>query len=168
MEMTKAIEMAQVEAIQANAIAQRHESSLQSLSEAYNTLELEVYKHEEKERKLEARLVAAEERVETFEIAQHVTRFDALSAEALATAREEAYNLAFDSINMKMESSRKDGFEAGRMEALAEGESEMNDLLVCLGQEESKTERLRAKLEEMGVDVDSFLECECDDEVLER
>ena len=37
----------------------------------------------------------------------------------------------------------------GRAEAEEAGEAEMNDLLVCLGQEESKTERLREKLEEL-------------------
>ncbi|BDA49633.1 General vesicular transport factor p115 [Coccomyxa sp. Obi] len=34
----------------------------------------------------------------------------------------------------------------------------MNDLLICLGQEEQKVDKLRAKLEELGVDVDSLLE----------
>ena len=48
--------------------------------------------------------------------------------------------------------------EEGQAEAEAAGEAEMNDLLVCLGQEETKTERLREKLEELGHDVDALLE----------
>ena len=43
-------------------------------------------------------------------------------------------------------------------EATAEADESMNDLLVCLGQEEKKTEILREKLEEMGEDVDALLE----------
>ncbi|KAL3691527.1 hypothetical protein R1sor_005178 [Riccia sorocarpa] len=48
--------------------------------------------------------------------------------------------------------------EEGRQEALKESESEMDDLLACLGQEESKVEKLRARLEELGEDVDALLE----------
>eukprot|EP00898_Chlorokybus_atmophyticus_P003336 jgi/Chlat1/4002/Chrsp26S04071 len=47
--------------------------------------------------------------------------------------------------------------EEGREAAAAEFETEMNDLLVCLGQEETKTERLRNRLEALGVDVDALL-----------
>ena len=45
-----------------------------------------------------------------------------------------------------------------RKEAQKESEDELNDLLVCLGQEESKVEKLTAKLVELGVDVDKLLE----------
>lgn len=45
-----------------------------------------------------------------------------------------------------------------RKEAQKESEDELNDLLVCLGQEESKVEKLSAKLIELGVDVDKLLE----------
>lgn len=48
--------------------------------------------------------------------------------------------------------------KAAREEAEAEQEEGMNDLLVCLGQEEAKVERLRARLEELGEDVDALLE----------
>lgn len=40
----------------------------------------------------------------------------------------------------------------------ADLEGELNDLLVCLGQEEAKVEKLRSHLEAMGVDVDALLE----------
>lgn len=43
-------------------------------------------------------------------------------------------------------------------EAQKESEAEVNDLLVCLGQEQSKVERLSARLLELGEDVDKLLE----------
>ncbi|KAF8397583.1 hypothetical protein HHK36_016503 [Tetracentron sinense] len=43
-------------------------------------------------------------------------------------------------------------------EAQKESEVELNDLLVCLGQEQSKVEKLSAKLVELGEDVESLLE----------
>ena len=45
-----------------------------------------------------------------------------------------------------------------REEAQKESEGELNDLLVCLGQEQSKVERLGARLLELGEDVDKLLE----------
>ncbi|XP_031485499.1 golgin candidate 6 [Nymphaea colorata] len=45
-----------------------------------------------------------------------------------------------------------------REEAQKDSEAELNDLLVCLGQEQSKVERLSARLMELGEDVDSLLE----------
>ncbi|KAI3468701.1 hypothetical protein Pfo_025364 [Paulownia fortunei] len=45
-----------------------------------------------------------------------------------------------------------------REEALKESEVELNDLLVCLGQEQSKVEKLSARLTELGEDVDKLLE----------
>ncbi|XP_015879121.3 golgin candidate 6 [Ziziphus jujuba] len=43
-------------------------------------------------------------------------------------------------------------------EAQKESEAELNDLLVCLGQEQSKVEKLSARLLELGEDVDKLLE----------
>ncbi|XP_027358581.1 golgin candidate 6 isoform X2 [Abrus precatorius] len=45
-----------------------------------------------------------------------------------------------------------------REEAQKESEGELNDLLVCLGQEQSRVERLSARLLELGEDVDKLLE----------
>ncbi|KAK4488313.1 hypothetical protein RD792_004069 [Penstemon davidsonii] len=45
-----------------------------------------------------------------------------------------------------------------REEAEKESETELNDLLVCLGQEQSKVEKLSARLMELGEDVDNLLE----------
>ncbi|XP_019439685.1 PREDICTED: golgin candidate 6-like isoform X1 [Lupinus angustifolius] len=50
-----------------------------------------------------------------------------------------------------------------REEAQKESEGELNDLLVCLGQEQSKVERLSARLLELGEDVDKLLEGVGDD-----
>lgn len=43
-------------------------------------------------------------------------------------------------------------------EAEKESEAELNDLLVCLGQEQSKVEKLSARLSELGVDAVQLLE----------
>ncbi|MQL72581.1 hypothetical protein Taro_004932 [Colocasia esculenta] len=51
-------------------------------------------------------------------------------------------------------------------EAEKESEAELNDLLVCLGQEQSKVEKLSARLAELGEDVDSLLEGIGDDAAL--
>lgn len=45
-----------------------------------------------------------------------------------------------------------------REEAQKESEAELNDLLVCLGQEQNKVEKLSARLLELGEDVDKLLE----------
>ncbi|KAE8661685.1 Golgin candidate 6 [Hibiscus syriacus] len=45
-----------------------------------------------------------------------------------------------------------------REEAQKESEAELNDLLVCLGQEQSKVEKLSARLSELGENVDKLLE----------
>lgn len=45
-----------------------------------------------------------------------------------------------------------------REEAQKESEAELNDLLVCLGQEQSKVEKLSARLSELGVDAGQLLE----------
>lgn len=45
-----------------------------------------------------------------------------------------------------------------REEAQKESEGELNDLLVCLGQEQSKVDRLSARLLELGEDADKLLE----------
>ncbi|GMH25071.1 hypothetical protein Nepgr_026914 [Nepenthes gracilis] len=45
-----------------------------------------------------------------------------------------------------------------REEAQKESEAELNDLLVCLGQEQNKVEKLSARLAELGEDVDKLLE----------
>ncbi|KAL9266270.1 Golgin putative 6-like protein [Drosera capensis] len=53
-----------------------------------------------------------------------------------------------------------------REEALKESEVELNDLLVCLGQEQSKVEKLSARILELGEDVDELLEGIGDDTAL--
>jgi DNA repair exonuclease SbcCD ATPase subunit len=53
--------------------------------------------------------------------------------------------------------------EAARVEAAAEAEDAMGDLLVCLGREEARVEVLSARLRELGEDVDALLEGVGDD-----
>lgn len=45
-----------------------------------------------------------------------------------------------------------------REDAQKESEAELNDLLVCLGQEQSRVEKLSTRLTELGEDVDKLLE----------
>lgn len=45
-----------------------------------------------------------------------------------------------------------------REESQKESEAELNDLLVCLGQEQSKVEKLSTRLTELGEDVEQLLE----------
>ncbi|KAJ6815043.1 golgin candidate 6-like [Iris pallida] len=82
----------------------------------------------------------------------------------------DAYNsLEQDNFRLEMEvkALRKGGTaypdveairEEARVEAQKESEAELNDLLVCLGQEQSKVERLSSRLVELGEDVDALLE----------
>ena len=54
--------------------------------------------------------------------------------------------------------ARQEGMVDGAAQAAAEHEQELNDLLVCLGQEEAKVMRLREALERAGVaDVDAII-----------
>lgn len=146
-----ALETARAEAAEARAAAAKHEESLQSLSEAYNGLETDIYTHEEAERTLKAQLAAMEERAVSAE--RTGGGGGEASAEALAAVREEGYQQGKEEAAGKAEAARAEG----AAEAEAAGEAEMNDLLVCLGQEESKVEVLREKLEGMGVDVEELL-----------
>lgn len=50
-----------------------------------------------------------------------------------------------------------EALEAAREEGRKETEGELNDLLVCLGQEETKVERLSGRLRELGEDLDTLL-----------
>eukprot|EP00850_Spirogloea_muscicola_P018952 SM000179S03424 [mRNA] locus=s179:212840:217911:- [translate_table: standard] len=92
----------------------------------------------------------------------------ALKHEADLQGLSDAYN-TLEQHNFRLESELKDqtlasqspsqgDLEAAREEARAESEAELNDLLVCLGQEESKVEKLRARLEELGEDVETLLD----------
>ncbi|KAL0014415.1 hypothetical protein SO802_001484 [Lithocarpus litseifolius] len=47
---------------------------------------------------------------------------------------------------------------AAREEAQKDSEAELNDLLVCLGQEQTRVEKLSARLLQLGEDVDTLLE----------
>ncbi|KAK9102496.1 hypothetical protein Sjap_019750 [Stephania japonica] len=104
-------------------VAGKMESDLQSLSDAYNSLEQVNYRLESEVKAL----------------------------------RNGGSELHLDIEAIKSEA---------REEAQKESEAELNDLLVCLGQEQSKVEKLSAKLEELGEDVDALLEGIGDDAAL--
>lgn len=96
-------------------LAGKMESDLQSLSDAYNSLEQANYHLEKEVKALKSGGATPSPDIE------------AIKAEA-------------------------------REEAQKESEAELNDLLVCLGQEQSKVEKLSARLLELGEDVDKLLE----------
>ncbi|MCL7021468.1 hypothetical protein MKW94_024356 [Papaver nudicaule] len=61
--------------------------------------------------------------------------------------------------NPDLDTIKEEAKEEGRKES----EVELNDLLVCLGQEQAKVEKLSSRLEELGEDVSSLLEGVGDD-----
>ncbi|KAL4570751.1 hypothetical protein LXL04_026412 [Taraxacum kok-saghyz] len=76
----------------------------------------------------------------------------------------DAYN-SLEQANYQLEMEVKNGGGGGvvdvekiREEAQKESEGELSDLLVCLGQEQTKVEKLSARLMELGEDVDLLLE----------
>ncbi|EPS70331.1 hypothetical protein M569_04427, partial [Genlisea aurea] len=98
-------------------------------------------------------------------------RMEKLTAEALAyrstagklesdlKSLSDAYN-SLENANFELEKELKLARSGGGGEAEATtSEAELNDLLVCLGQEQSKNEKLSARLIELGEDVDKLLEC---------
>ncbi|RZC49433.1 hypothetical protein C5167_017865 [Papaver somniferum] len=68
---------------------------------------------------------------------------------------------------LKLETKKSPDLDAIKEEAKEEGrkesEVELNDLIVCLGQEQAKVEKLSSRLEELGEDVSSLLEGVGDD-----
>nr|GMC98179.1 golgin candidate 6 [Ipomoea batatas] len=105
----------EAEALMYKNLASKMESDLQSLSDAYNSLEETNFQLEKEVKSLKSSGATAAPDIE------------AIKAEA-------------------------------REEAQKESEAELNDLLVCLGQEQSKVEKLSTRLEELGEDVDKLLE----------
>mmetsp|Transcript_16779 Transcript_16779/g.54870 ORF Transcript_16779/g.54870 Transcript_16779/m.54870 type:complete len:955 (-) Transcript_16779:69-2933(-) len=157
-EAQTAVAAAQADADEARGAASKLEEQLQGLSAAYNSLEAEAFKHEEENRLLKAQISSGEGGPPA------PSPDPALSAEALEAARAEARAEALAELEAAVSRARAEGAEEGKAEAEAAGESELNDLLVCLGQEESKTEKLRSVLEELGHDVDALLEGVGEDE----
>ncbi|CAA3002989.1 golgin candidate 6 isoform X1 [Olea europaea subsp. europaea] len=110
-------EKAKIESEASNyrSLAVKMESDLQSLSDAYNSLEQANFQLEREVKSLKSGGATPDLDIE------------AIKAEA-------------------------------REEAQKESEVELNDLLVCLGQEQSKVEKLSVRLMELGEDVDKLLE----------
>jgi chromosome segregation ATPase len=119
-------------------LADERQESLTSLSTAYNGLEAEVYRLEAESKGLREKLHAVAD--SDGGLAPNTAALDV----ARDAGREEGRRLA----------------EAAALAEAAEAhESELNDLLACLGQEEASKEHLYAKLLELGQD-ESALEAE--------
>ncbi|XP_011629264.1 golgin candidate 6 [Amborella trichopoda] len=125
---------------------------------------------------LHRELHEAQQRIETLK--SEKAKVEADSSKSLQMAKKleldlkslsDAYN-SLEQANFRLESEVKvlrvgggiGDLEAAKAEVRAEvereTEAELNDLLVCLGQEQSKVERLGSRLMELGEDVDSLLE----------
>ncbi|KAG9446082.1 hypothetical protein H6P81_012210 [Aristolochia fimbriata] len=76
-----------------------------------------------------------------------IQRIESLESEKAKIQNDlESLSAAYNSLEQASEERQK------------ESDVELNDLLVCLGQEQSKVEKLSARLAELGEDVDSLLE----------
>eukprot|EP00891_Asterochloris_glomerata_P008864 jgi/Astpho2/8864/fgenesh1_pg.00129_%23_44_t len=123
---------AQQAAAQVQAAASKHEADLQDLSGAYTGLEAHCYQVEAEVRRLKEQLAEASAQV---------------SAQAAADQPASQAH------------PQKPGSDAE-----AEGDADagdtgaLDDLLICLGQEEEKVQRLSEKLEALGVHVQPLLE----------
>lgn len=83
---------------------------------------------------------------------------DNFRLETVAQQAQEALSKSSDSLPAQATAQEVEAArQRGREEAEKENEAELNDLLVCLGQEESKVEKLRSRLEELGEDVGALL-----------
>lgn len=129
------VEHLRSELAEARETLARSEESMQGLSQAYNSLEADVFRREEEERVLRLRI-------------EELTRAGGGAPAAAAPA---------GATKAELEAARREGEEAGRREAQEAGEQELNDLLVCLGQEEAKVEKLREALEGLGVDPEPLI-----------
>lgn len=96
----------------------------------------------------EARALAAEERAAALEaqVAALQLECETHLKRCAAAARER------DAARGECDASAAAAAAAGRAEARAEAEEEMDDLIVCLGQEEEKVRRLVDRLEALGED----------------
>ncbi|KAK8485578.1 hypothetical protein V6N11_057162 [Hibiscus sabdariffa] len=117
-------------------------------------------------------LLEASQRVEMLKVEKAKVESEAIMYQNLAGKLEsdlkslsDAYN-SLEQNNILLEKEVKilksgdiEAIKAeAREEAQKESEAELNDLLVCLGQEQSKVEKLSARLYELGEDVDKLLE----------
>ncbi|XP_015085185.1 golgin candidate 6 [Solanum pennellii] len=117
-------------------------------------------------------LQEASQRIETLKADKAKAESEASTYKSLAGKTEsdlkslsDAYN-SLEQANYRLEKeveALKSGDiealkEEAREEALKESEAELSDLLVCLGQEQSKVEKLSSRLRELGEDVDTLLE----------
>jgi chromosome segregation ATPase len=115
-------------------------------------------------------------KVQNSKLGAEATNFKslALKLESDLKSLSDAYN-SLEQANIQLEAEVKSLRnpdlerikEEAREEAQKESEGELNDLLVCLGQEQSKVERLSAKLAELGEDVEQLLEGIGDDAALQ-
>ncbi|GAB2228204.1 hypothetical protein Droror1_Dr00010034 [Drosera rotundifolia] len=149
----------------------------QSTGRASERVQVEALKRELKEAsERQAMLRAEKEKIES-EAAMYKTLTGKMESDLKSLS--DAYN-SIEQANFHLEKEVKALRSSGaspypdveaikaeaREEALKESEVELNDLLVCLGQEQSKVEKLTARLLELGEDVDELLEGIGDDTAL--
>ncbi|CAI5525137.1 unnamed protein product [Closterium sp. Naga37s-1] len=136
------------ELMQVRQVAAGKEADLQALSMAYHSLEQENLR--------------LEGEVKTLQSTTETLRASLASAEAAAAAAGSGGATGAGAGSGMPEAEVEERVEAARQEAREEAqresETELNDLLVCLGQEEKKVEVLRGRLVELGEDVDALMD----------
>ncbi|CAI5473871.1 unnamed protein product [Closterium sp. Yama58-4] len=131
--------------MQVRQVAAGKEADLQALSMAYHSLEQENLR--------------LEGEVKTLQSTTETLRANLASAEAAAAAGGSAGAGAGSGVpEAQVEERVEAARQEAREEAQRESETELNDLLVCLGQEEKKVEVLRGRLVELGEDVDALMD----------
>ena len=133
---------------------QEHELELESLKEQLQTSQARYKEMNELYLANSSKVYTEEELMQATENAR---------TEAAADCDEEIFQLETKLREMQANASQNNNKGDG-VAAAEEGEeeedadAELNDLLVCLGQEEKKTEILRQRLEALGENVDELLE----------
>ncbi|KAL9267964.1 Golgin putative 6-like protein [Drosera capensis] len=161
----------------AEQLAKKDRMPEQSTGRASERVQVEALKRELKEAsERQAMLRAEKEKIES-EAAMYKTLTGKMESDLKSLS--DAYN-SIEQANFHLEKEVKALRSSGvtpypdveairaevREEALKESEVELNDLLVCLGQEQSKVEKLSARLLELREDVDELLEGIADDTAL--
>ena len=139
----------------ANAVAADAEAARAEAVAASTFAEAAARQHAEEAAALKARVADLEARLRAYDLGSNPGGDDGMpggdggdaAGDEAQAARAAGYR-----------AGHADGVREGRAAAEAENEEDMADLLVCMGQEDRKIERLRELLEERGVDTAAVME----------
>ncbi|GAX81853.1 hypothetical protein CEUSTIGMA_g9281.t1 [Chlamydomonas eustigma] len=156
---------AQAAAALATASATKHEADLRDLSSAYNALEGHAFALEGQLRESQFKIKALQGQVSELQHQAEVTALQRqMSDNGTASSRANNADMCIAKgshpalSEAEVAKRVEEAVAAARQDAELEGEEAMNDLLVCLGQEEAKVAALSERLVVMGVNVEEILE----------